>query len=149
MSEVATTRVRVQRHVNAPVERVFDAWLDPNVAGLWLFTSPSSEAHDVEIDPRVGGRWQITDTREGVVYRALGEYLEIDRPRRIVFTFGMPQFSDEAAKVTVEIASEGVGSMLVVTHERLPWASKNATTQGWTAMLDRLCQELIGTGSAR
>ena len=48
---------------------------------------------------------EIVDRRDGIDYRALGEYLEIDRPRRLVFTFAMPQFSPDFNKVTVEIGA--------------------------------------------
>jgi uncharacterized protein YndB with AHSA1/START domain len=58
--------------------------------------------------------------RDGVDYKALGEYVEFDRPRRLVFTFGMPQFSAEFARVVVEIALQGTGSLLTVTQEHLP-----------------------------
>ena len=100
--------LRLTRRFDAAPERVFDAWTDPKLAAGWLFTTPTSEAHTAAIDLRVGGRWEIVDRRDGVDYRAIGEYLEVEQPRRLVFTFGMPQFADGFSKVTVEIAPDGV-----------------------------------------
>ena len=104
------TTLRMSRRLDASPERVFDAWVDPKVAAKWLFTSPTSESHSTELDVRVGGGWTIIDRRDGVDYRAIGEYLEIDRPRRLVFTFGMPQFAEGFARVAVEIAADGTGA---------------------------------------
>jgi uncharacterized protein YndB with AHSA1/START domain len=130
--------LRITRRFDFPPERVFDTWVNPGTAAKWLFTTPKSEWHNTEMDVRVGGRWTIVDRREGTDYKAIGEYLEVDRPRRLVFTFGMPQFSAEFARVIVEIEPAGTGCVLTLTHERLPWAAISETEKGWTAMLDRL-----------
>ncbi|WP_246197291.1 SRPBCC domain-containing protein [Cytobacillus depressus] len=47
----------------------------------------------VENNPQVGGTWEIVDHRVGQDYREIREYLEIDPPNKIVFTFKMPQFA--------------------------------------------------------
>ena len=124
----------IVRRFAATAERVFDAWLDPARASRWLFTAPGREAHSMENDPRVGGRWVITDRRDGVDYKALGEYLEIDRPRRLVFTFGMPQFSPEFNRVTVEIVPDGEGCLMTVTQEGVPLDHHPETREGWEEM---------------
>src|SRR5689334_15946517 len=99
--------LRMSRRFAATPERVFAAWTDPAIARRWLFTVPESEAHAIELDVRAGGKWEISDRRGGVDYRALGEYLAVEPPHRLVFTFGMPQFSPEFDRVTVEIAADG------------------------------------------
>lgn len=142
MTTEGLTALRLSRHLDASPEKIFDAWLDPQMAARWLFTSPKSESHSARIDPRVGGRWTIVDRRDGTDYTALGEYLEIDRPRRLVFTFGMPQFSDTFAKVTVEIQPQGKGCLLTVRQESVPLAQLQATEQGWVAMFDQLLATL-------
>lgn len=138
MAHDRTNLLRIKRHYRASPERVFDAWLDPKLAGRWLFTTPESEAHKTEIDARVGGKWTITDRRGGTDYTAIGEYLEIDRPRSIVFTFGMPQFSDGFDKVIVEIAPDGDGSILTLTQIGLPPGSEKPLMEGWGKMFDAL-----------
>jgi uncharacterized protein YndB with AHSA1/START domain len=138
MTEAKLRSLRLQRHVDASPERVFDAWVNPETVRKWLFTTPTSETNTTEVDARVGGKWTIVDRRDGVDYRALGEYVEIDRPRRLVFTFGMPQFSPEFARVIVEIAPEGTGSLLTVTDEQVPLSQVKETEQGWSNMFTRL-----------
>jgi uncharacterized protein YndB with AHSA1/START domain len=50
--------VRLQRTIPAPPERVYRAWLDPELLRRWL--APSSwEVTDVEVDERVGGHYRI------------------------------------------------------------------------------------------
>jgi len=128
--------LRMSRRFEASPDRVFDAWTDPALAGRWLFTSPASQSHTVELDVRVGGKWAITDRRDGVDYRAQGEYLEVERPRRLVFSFGMPQLSPGFARVTVEIGADGSGSMLTLTQEDVPAEALAAIEGGWRDMFD-------------
>ena len=134
--------VRVTRHFNATPERVFDAWLDPKRAGQWLFATPAGEMVRVEIDVRVGGSFVIVDRRDGEDVEHTGEYLEIDRPRRLVFTFGVPKFSREFTRVTVEIVPRDGGCELTLTNENVPrdYVSRNA--EGWTRILDKLADTL-------
>jgi uncharacterized protein YndB with AHSA1/START domain len=138
MTDAALVSLSISRRFEASAERVFDAWLKPETAAKWLFTTPGSESHSTELDARVGGKWTIIDTREGVAYTALGEYLEIDRPRRLVFSFGMPQFSPGFNRVIVEIAPEGEGCILTLTQENLPQMAVEGLTHGWNAMFDGL-----------
>jgi len=138
---------RITRRFHYPPERVFDAWVDPNVAGRWLFTSPMSETHTTELDARVGGKWTIVDRRDGVDYTAIGEYLEIDRPRRLVFSFGMPQFSPESCTVTVEIVPVAGGCILTLTQEPVPENTEAGLVEGWSLMFKGLAAILTPHGA--
>ena len=138
----ALQALHMVRRFDAAPEQVFDAWTDPKLAAGWLFTGPDSEAHSVSFDLEVGGRWEIVDRRGGVDYRAVGEYLQIDRPRRLAFTFGMPQFSDGFSKVIVEIAPDGAGSVMTLTQEDVPADSIAPLEQGWREMFDQLAAGL-------
>ncbi len=104
----------------------------------WLFATAADESYSIALDVRVGGKWTITARREGVDYTAIGEYLEIDRPRRIVFSFGMPQFSAEFCRVIVEIVPDGAGCILNLTQENLPPEYHSDTESGWGKMFDTL-----------
>jgi uncharacterized protein YndB with AHSA1/START domain len=134
--------LRMTRRFDAAPERVFDAWLDPRVASKWLFTSPESEKYEAQIDARIGGRYTITDRRGGKEYTGVGEYLEIDRPRRLVFTFAMPQFAPDVDRIIVEIVPDGAGCILTLTQQGLPPDYKEATKAGWGKMFDALAATL-------
>jgi len=134
--------VRVTRRFDASAERVFDAWLDARTAGKWLFATPTGEMTRCEMDPRVGGKFLLIDTRNGEDVEHVGEYREIVRPRRLVFTFAVPKFSSQVTTVTVEITPLGTGCELILTHANvLPeWASQ--TQEGWTMILGGLAASL-------
>ena len=135
--------LEVSRHIDAAPERVFDAWLDPDQVGQWLFATPEGVMEKVEIDPRVGGQFLIVERRGGEAAEHFGEYLEIDRPRKLVFTFAALRGAG-FTKVTVTIAPDGDGSRLVLVHEMDPqWAEyEDRTREGWTKILDGLAQTL-------
>ncbi len=132
--------LRITRRFDASPQRVFDAFLKPEVARNWLFTSPDTDcaARRIEIDARVGGKWLMTNQCEGMDLEGIGEYLEIDRPRRLVFTFCIPQFGPDLDKIVVEIAPDGAGCILTLTHEQLPPEFHDATKNGWGKMFVRL-----------
>jgi len=134
--------VQVTRKFSASAERVLDAWLDPNTAGKWLFATPTGKMSKVEIDARVGGSYLIVENREGTDVEHIGEYLEIDRPRRLVFTLKVPKYSQENTKVTVEIRALKSGCELTLTHEGVLPDYVASTTSGWNMILDQLAATL-------
>ncbi len=141
--------VVVTRHYDVPAERVFDAFLDVETARRFLFATAAGEMITAEVDARVGGRFTFTERRPemGDVLHT-GEYLEIDRPRRLIFTFGVPQFSPDMTRVTIEIAPSGAGCDLTLTNDDVPadYADRNA--DGWSRILGGLVPALSGVKAA-
>jgi uncharacterized protein YndB with AHSA1/START domain len=134
-----TETVTVTHRYDAAPERVFDAWLDPKLAGRFLFATPDGEMVRADIDARVGGRFNFTDRRpEHGDIEHVGEYLEIDRPRRLVFTFAVPQYDPGLTTVAIDIRPDGADCELTLTHTGVPpdWAAQ--TKQGWGMILESL-----------
>lgn len=126
-----------------PPEKVFDAWLDPKLARRFLFTAPGGEIIRCDIDARPGGRFTIVDRRTDMGDMSgdiehVGAYLEIARPRRLVFTFAVPQFDPTETTVTVEIAPDGDGCRLTLTHTDVPPEWVEQDREGWTMILGAL-----------
>ena len=138
MSTERRVTVQVSRRFEASPERVFDAWLDPGRAGKWLFATPTGRMVRAEIDARVSGAFCFVDRREGEDVEHTGKYLEIDRPRRLVFTFAVPKYSDESTHVTVAIVAQGTGCELTLTHEGVPTEWADGSKSGWAMILDGL-----------
>jgi uncharacterized protein YndB with AHSA1/START domain len=129
--------LRVTRRFTAAPERVFDAWLNPDTARRWLFATPTGQIVRAEVDARVGGKFVIV-RRDGEDIEHIGEYLEIDRPHRLVFNFSVPKFSTELTRVSINIVPADSGCELTLIHEGvLPeWATR--TEAGWTMILEGL-----------
>jgi uncharacterized protein YndB with AHSA1/START domain len=134
--------IRVTRHFDAAPEHVFDAWLDAERAGRWFFSTPGGHMVRAEVDARVGGGFLFVDRRNGVDVEHMGEYLAIERPRRLAFTFAVPQFSPEHTRVTVDVAPAGDGSELTLTHEGVLAGYEERTEQGWHGILGGLAATL-------
>ncbi len=134
--------VQVTRKFSASAERVFDAWLDPKTVGKWLFATPTGKMVKIKIDARVGGSYTSVEQRDGVDVEHTGEYLEIDRPRRLVFTLKVPKYSQENTKLTIEIRSLEFGCELTLTHEGVLPDYVARTTSGWNMILDQLAGTL-------
>ena len=132
----------LSRRFDAAPERLFAAWTDPAMARGWLFTTAASEANETLMDVRAGGAWTVVDRRDGAAYEAIGRFLAVEPPTRLVFTFGMPQISPAFTRVTVNLMADGEGAMLTLTQEGLPAEHIYATEQGWSDMFDALAERL-------
>ncbi|MFB5660980.1 SRPBCC domain-containing protein [Alteribacillus sp. HJP-4] len=159
MANSSTTTLTMTRSFDVAPERVYDAWINPEMMRRWLFTLEGTNKV-AKNDPQVGGTWEIVDHRNGQDYRAIGEYLEMDPPKTLVFTFQMPQFSDLADTITVKLKEVTQGcemtfiQNITVPHEE-NWTQADiekalgehhdGTEHGWNLMFMGL-KELVETG---
>jgi len=127
--------IRITRRFSAPSEQVFDAWLDPEVAGRWLFATASRPMTHVEIDARVEGAFCFADRRDGEIIEYSGEYIEIVPHRRLAFTLSMEDHWYITTRVTVEITALKTGSELTLVHEDVPPHYADHTEARWTGIL--------------
>ena len=126
------------RYAAAP-GRVFDAWLDPAQAARFLFAAPGGTMVRADIDARVGGRFAFVDRRDGEDVLHAGEYVEIERPRRLAFTFAVPKYDPRTTRVAVDFVAEpGGGCTLLLTHDGVDAQYAEQTRQGWQAILAAL-----------
>jgi uncharacterized protein YndB with AHSA1/START domain len=122
-----------------PPEVVFDAWLDPARAAKFLFATPTGEMIKADVDPRVGGRFEFVDRRPDMGdVSHVGEYLEIDRPRRLVFTFGVPKFDPAMTRVELDFRPTAGGCEVTLTHTEVLPEWRDQTVEGWTMILASL-----------
>jgi uncharacterized protein YndB with AHSA1/START domain len=145
--------VRVSRLLSAAPERIFDAWLNADEARGLLFAGRSRGAGAVsaELDARVGGRFRLARRCRGQDLEYAGEYLEIDRPNRLVFSLFVEKYAQRDDRVIMELAAIARQSLLVVTHElSLPNPAERARIQrGWAVVLDRLTALCGASGAAK
>ncbi|ALC81982.1 ATPase [Bacillus gobiensis] len=159
MKNFSTTTLKMTRIFDVAPERVFDAWLNQEMMRKWFFTLEGTNKV-AQNNPQVGGTWEIVDHRDGKDYRAIGEYLEIVPPTKLVFTFKMPQFSELEDTITVELKEIQQGcemtftQNIIVPHEE-NWTKSDiekalreyheGSEHGWNLMFMGL-KELVETG---
>lgn len=135
-------QVQVSHRFAASAERVFDAWLDPEKACQFLFATAQGKVVRTEIDARIGGGFVIVDRRAGEDVEHVGTYVEIDRPRRLVFSLRVPRYSEDTSTVRIEIVPLASGCELTLTHEMARrWDEfRGRTQEGWQRILDVLAE---------
>lgn len=142
--------LRVVRRFEASPERVFDAWLQPATARQFLFATAEGDMQKVEIDARVGGGFVIVERRGEELAEHYGVYLEIDRPRRLVFAFSAEKPDPDGSRVSIDIVPHGSGCELTLTHRMAPeWKDYAERTQaGWKTILESLARALAAVQGA-
>ena len=141
--------VTVRREIAAPAEDLFDAWLDAASLGTWLRPGGIRETR-AETDPREGGNFRIVMIEDDSEILHTGTYHEIDRPRRLVFTWSSPmtRFRDSLVTVTFEAMSD---STVVEIHQvGLPDEESRASHEaGWSAALQELARTIATIRTAK
>ena len=137
--------VQVQRVIAASPETVYDEWLDAEALRDWMCPRPA-HATRVELDPRVGGRLRIDIEDSGDRVVVTGQYLELDRPHRLAFTWRSSAWSEERdSVVTVTFEAEAGGrTLMTIHHVRLPDRVRSGYRTGWARILEQF-DHSIGT----
>ena len=151
MTSSTPVTIRVSRRFVAAADKVFDAWLDPVLLGQWMFGPRlrDEQVPHLNVDPRVGGAFSFLVRREGGEVDHIGTYREVDRPRRLAFTWGVAGASSDESVVTIDIKPVDFGCELTLTHAMDPkWADyAERTRAGWTKMIDMLAEVMAASTS--
>lgn len=131
--------VEVEVRIGASPETVFDFFVDPKLMVQWM-------GRAVDVDPRPGGRFR-NEIRDDTV--ASGEYVAVEPPRRVVFTWGWegggPSVDPGESTVEVLLDPDGDGTKVRLIHHGLPDAeSARKHGHGWRHYLGRLAKAGVG-----
>jgi uncharacterized protein YndB with AHSA1/START domain len=127
----ADTALIVRQQIAAPPNAVFDFLVDPSKMVRWIGAA-------VDLDPVEGGVLRIEIGDGGI---ASGEYLEVDRPNRVVFTWGWQGMADlppGSSTVTITLIAQADGTTVELQHDGLSRALRTEHGKGWTHFLGRL-----------
>jgi uncharacterized protein YndB with AHSA1/START domain len=130
--------VTAEIFIAAPRERIFAALTDPQQAVRWWGQNGNYRLSEFQMDVRVGGKWSTSGKSEkmGDNVRVEGEFLEIDPPRRLAYTW-QSSWMPVVTKVFWELASQPTGTLVKLTH--IGFAGNVDMTRshsaGWTLVL--------------
>jgi len=133
----------VRREMAVPRERVFEAWLDSESLAHWMRPGDFTRA-TVTVDPRVGGGFRIVmqGRPDGGDHEHRGEYLRIEPPSLLSFTWISSATDHRPTIVTIEFHERGAGTELVLTHRQLPPKAVEGHRKGWTDIVQLLDEAL-------
>ena len=133
-----TTRVEREVAIAASPETVWEFLVDPEKAVRWM-------GIEATLEPQPGGRYRV-EVLPGEV--ASGEFVELDPPRRAVWTWGWEPGSRGtvpvgASTVAVDLAPTDAGTLVRLTHS-LPADAATGHSDGWDHYLSRLAVVAAG-----
>ena len=138
----------ITRVFDAPRENVFDAWLDPLQIAKWI--GPRNiRAEVTELNAKTGGSYRIHMRGEdGNGPIVSGQYREIRRPERLVFTWSWETphphgVAGHETMVTLTFRAVGQKTEMTLRHELFEsQAARDSHNQGWNGSFDKLAELL-------
>ena len=140
--QTTTAALRLTRRFDATPERVFDAWVDPAVAGRWLFATAMRPLAHVEIDARVGGRFVLVERDGRRDTRRSGTYLRLVQPSHLAFTMTTDDRADAETSVAVGLRAARRGCVLTLAHADVARGDLRALEARWLGVLYGLAETL-------
>ena len=141
--------VQIRRRMRATAEQIFDLWTKPDLMVRWMSPFPGAVNCKASCDLRPGGAFSLVMSSAESSREVCGTYVQVDRPRKLVFTWIGPLTNNVNTLVTVELYPRGDETDLVLTHERIPTqAIREGHTRGWGNILDHLTDAVLKDASS-
>lgn len=132
----------VERQINAPPDRVFDAWLDPEMLMRFMCPGPGMTTPQASCHPHEGGRFDLVMKNGDDEMPHGGVYQVIDRPNKLVFSWESP-FNAPGSTVSLTFSPRDGGTHVSLTHVRfVSQESRDNHLGGWTNILEMLGKNL-------
>jgi uncharacterized protein YndB with AHSA1/START domain len=135
-----TIEIKVERTILAPLDEVFDAWLNPKIPG-----NPWNAAEKFILDPKVDALfyWLLKGTAH------YGRFTRVERPGRIQHTWVSPNTLGQESTVTVTFKKQGEDTLMTLVHSGLPDTDEARDHErGWNYFLG-IFREQFGSGSGK
>lgn len=132
--------------MTATLEQIIDIDASPSTVYAMWTTAPGLYTWwgaSAEVDARPGGLIRVDLGGPAVMS---GTFVELDPPRRVVFTFGWEHPTPDgplppgSTTVEVDIAETASGCRLTLRHHGLPTRHRATHVQGWSHFLGKLQQ---------
>jgi uncharacterized protein YndB with AHSA1/START domain len=141
--EATDQQVLITRVFEAPREKVFRAWTEPEQVAAWFGPEQMDTPRErIRIDPRVGGRYELTMVRRdgGGEFTIGYDIVELVEPELIVMRSDpMPEAGmHEPTVVRVEFHDHGEKTRMTLSDGPLPRAGRDHAEGGWNAAFDKL-----------
>ena len=156
MGKSQTAMLIILRTFDEPPEKLFEAWINPDIMKKWFFTTELTNIYTMS-EPKVGGTFEILDFHDEEDNYVLGKYKEIDPPKKLRFTFKMPHINDAEDVIEIQIKSYESGCKMTfiqeikiptevgLTEEEIESKLKeyhDQTEEGWGYIFDELSKVL-------
>jgi uncharacterized protein YndB with AHSA1/START domain len=141
--------LRVTRSFDAPLQRVFNAFTEPTELAKWWgphgFTTP-----ELELDLRVGGSYRFTmQPPDGEAFHLSGNYVEVQRPTRLSFTFRWDEPDSDDRETVVLLSLESIDATTKVSLSQGEFATEGRLELhrgGWADSFEKLDAVLQASG---
>ncbi len=131
--------VKTNKTIHAPIEKVFDAWLDPKILSLFMMPMPGMPESDVENDAREGGDFTIVMHAGDAQLPHTGTYLEINRPDKLVFSWASHCSVDNSIVTLNFTKIDDNKTNIALSHVKFIDEQTRADHEGgWGNILDKL-----------
>lgn len=118
--------------IAAPADEIFPYFTDPTLLVRWL-------GDWADLGPEPGGTFAVDIGKTPV----RGQYVEVTRPHRVVFTWGVPgrdHLGPGSTTVEIVLTEEGPETLVELSHRGLPPDEFDGHLSGWTQKLGTLAR---------
>ncbi len=131
--------VNINKIIHAPIEKVFDAWLNPKMLSKFMMPIPGMPESDVKNDARKGGNFTIIMHVGDDNLPHNGEYIEINHPNKLVFTW-VSDNSVNNSRVTLNFTKidDNKTNISLSQVKFIDEKSRSDHEGGWGNILDKL-----------
>ena len=136
--------VNISKTIQAPIEAVFDAWLNPDMLSQFILPMKGMPQPQTENEPHEGGEFTIIMQVGDEKIPHTGTYLTINRPHELVFSWESP-FSIDGSTVSLRfLALDENQTTLELTHRKfIDEQTRSNHEGGWGNILDTL-NDVVG-----
>jgi uncharacterized protein YndB with AHSA1/START domain len=144
MNSVRSESICIYADINAPYEAVFDAWLDPSSIGRWMFKPWNDKIIKISTQGFPDTLFSFLIERAGQRINHVGTYIEVRRPHRLVFSWGIEGWPIGDSRVAIDFEPNGRKTYLTLTHRGVDPEYRLRTSEGWEKIIASL-QETLDT----
>ncbi|TGM74254.1 SRPBCC domain-containing protein [Leptospira mtsangambouensis] len=144
--------LRVEKRINAEPSKLFRAWLNPEDFSRWFISGEGIGIESVTLDARPGGKFLINMSLDGKILPHEGEYITIEEPTKLVFTWRsqatenrdtlvtitFQEIFDDLGKTTNDSRQKPKTLITLIQEELVTDIQVKMHEHGWTCILEGL-----------